>query len=113
MIYSLIIAAAVLSQTALPEKGHLQPASAMYTVGAGGGSVTIQVTRTVGSNGTVGCSYATVNGTAIAGTDYTAVSGTLSWAGGDTSSRSISIRLTTAVPRAVRPASGISCTRRW
>ena len=30
-------------------------------------------------------------GTAIAGTDYTAVSGTLSWAGGDTSSRSISI----------------------
>jgi hypothetical protein len=91
MSYSLIIAAAVLSQTALPEKGHLQPASATYTVGAGGGSVTIQVTRTVGSNGTVGCSYATVNGTAIAGTDYTAVSGTLSWSGGDTSSRSVSI----------------------
>jgi hypothetical protein len=87
-------AGAAFAQTALPEKGQLQPASATYSVAAGGGSVTIQVTRTLGTSGAVGCSYSTVNGSAVAGTDYTTVSGSLSWANGDGAAKSVSIPVT-------------------
>lgn len=38
-------------------------------------------------------SYATSNGTATAGSDYTAMSGTLSWADGDTSNKTFYIPL--------------------
>lgn len=93
---SIFLLAAALAQTTLPEHGHLQPASATYSVSAGGGSLTIQVTRTLGTSGTVGCSYATLDGTAVAGSDYTTVSGSLSWASGDASSRSISIPILAA-----------------
>src|SRR5262249_18833271 len=45
----------------------------------------ITVTRTGGSNVPVSVNYATSNGTATAGADYTAVSGTLTFGIGDTS----------------------------
>lgn len=81
------------AQTTSPERGSLQPASATYSVSAAGGTLTIQVTRTVGSAGAVGCSYTTVNGTAVAGTDYVAASGTLSWASGDSASKPVTITI--------------------
>ena len=56
-----------------------------------GGSVTITVTRTGGSSGAVGVSYATSNGTAVAGSDYTSTSGTLSWADGDAADKTFSV----------------------
>jgi hypothetical protein len=71
--------------------GTLQFSAATYSVNENGGSATITVTRTGGSNGAVGVSYATSNGTATAGSDYTATSGTLSWANGDTASKTFSI----------------------
>jgi hypothetical protein len=43
--------------------------------------------------------YATSDNTALAGTDYTATSGTLSWADGDSSSRTISIPITSVAAR--------------
>lgn len=43
----------------------------------------ISVNRSGGSTGTVSVNYATSDGTAIAGTDYNATSGTLTWADGD------------------------------
>ena len=52
---------------------------------------TIAVNRSGGSTGTVSVDYATSNGTAIAGTDYNATSGTLTWADGDMAPKTISI----------------------
>src|SRR5262249_44467695 len=49
------------------------------------GTATITVTRTGGSNVPVSVNYATSNGTALAGSDYTATSGTLNFAAGETS----------------------------
>ena len=49
------------------------------------------MTRTGGSSGAVGVSYATSNGTATAGSDYTSTSGTLSWANGDTANKTFSV----------------------
>ena len=56
-----------------------------------GGSILITVTRTGGSSGAVGVSYATSNVSATAGSDYTSTSGTLSWANGNTASKTFSI----------------------
>jgi hypothetical protein len=55
------------------------------TVSEGAGNVTLQVTRSGGTGGTVTVDYATSNGTAIAGTQYTATSGTLTFNDGETS----------------------------
>jgi photosystem II stability/assembly factor-like uncharacterized protein len=49
------------------------------------GSLTITVLRMGGASGNLTVDYATANGTAIAGQDYTATSGTLSFNGGETS----------------------------
>jgi hypothetical protein len=65
---------------------------AAYTVVATSGSATFQVARTQGSSGPVSISYATtVAGTAAPGVDYTAVSGTLSWADGDTTNKTFTV----------------------
>lgn len=63
----------------------LQFSSAAYGVGEGDGSATITVTRSGSTAGAVGVEYATSNGSATAGLDYSAVAGTLSFADGETS----------------------------
>ncbi len=68
-----------------PQPGTLQFSTASYAVNENGGTATITVTRTNGSDGTVSVHYATGNGTAAAGSDYTATSGTLTFAAGETS----------------------------
>ena len=52
-----------------------------------GGQAVITVERSRGENGTVSVRYSTSNGTATAGQDYTATSGTLAWGPGDGSTR--------------------------
>lgn len=54
----------------------------------------INVTRSGGATGAVGVNYATVNGSATAGQDYSARSGTLSWDDRSSVSRAISIPIT-------------------
>jgi hypothetical protein len=54
-------------------------------------TASIPVSRTLGTVGTVGVSYATTNGSAVAGTDYTATTGTLSWAAGDSANKTITV----------------------
>jgi subtilisin-like proprotein convertase family protein len=49
----------------------------------GAGSIAVSVTRTGGKEGSATVNYATSNGTATAGTDYTATSGTLTFAVGE------------------------------
>src|SRR5262249_43325596 len=63
----------------------LQFDTATYSVNENQGTATVTVTRTNGSTGTVSVNYATSNGTATAGSDYTATSGTLTFADGETS----------------------------
>jgi len=60
---------------------------------AEGGSAVIRVERSNGEDGAVTVHYATSDGTATAGQDYTAASGTLSWASGDESDRTFTIPL--------------------
>ncbi|MBV8881948.1 MAG: hypothetical protein JO332_18470, partial [Planctomycetaceae bacterium] len=81
------------AQTAAPQRGMLQPGAATYSVAATGGTVTVSITRVAGSAGIVGCTYTTVNGTAVAGVDYTAASGTLSWTNGDAAAKSVVITI--------------------
>jgi hypothetical protein len=57
-------------------------------------SKTITVQRTGGIVGAVAVSYATTNGTAAAGSDYTTTSGTLSWADGDFADKTFTIPVT-------------------
>lgn len=64
--------------------GAFRFTSADYSVSESGSFVTITVQRTGGLSSGASVSYSTADGTAIAGQDYTAVSGTLVFAGGQT-----------------------------
>ena len=73
----------------------------MFTLGTGtfsanenGGSVLIPVARTGGSTGAVSVILSTGDSTAVAGLDYTTVTQTLNWAGGDSSPKDITIPIT-------------------
>ncbi len=58
------------------------------------GPARVTVRRNAGFAGAVSMDYATSNGAAAAGADYTATSGTLSWPAGDLGDRTISVPLT-------------------
>ena len=77
--------------TPLSGAGTLLFSGSSYSANEDGGSETIFVTRAGGNSGTVSVDYATSNGTAHAGTNYTAASGTLTWADGDDSTKSFTI----------------------
>lgn len=63
-----------------------QPSLSIAAASANEGStLTFTVTRSGATNSAVGVSYTTANGTAIAGTNYTATTGTLAFASGVTS----------------------------
>lgn len=56
-----------------------------------GNSVNLTVQRLNGSTGPVKIDYSTQDGSGVAGVDYVAARGTLSWSNGDTTSRTITI----------------------
>jgi hypothetical protein len=90
------VAAAVLTivdDDAPTAAGTLQFSAATYSVGEAGVQATITVTRAGGSDGAVQVDYATSNGSALAGTDYTAASGTLSWGDGVTTSQTFQVAI--------------------
>lgn len=64
---------------------------APYAVMENAGSITVRLQRTPVSGRTVRVSYSTVNDDAVAGLDYTAVSGDLVWNSGVTNAQSIVI----------------------
>ena len=72
--------------------GSLQFNAAAFSIKENQGQVIINVTRTGGSFGTDTVQYATVpGGTAAAGTDYTSVTGTLTWGDGEFGAKSFTI----------------------
>jgi uncharacterized protein with beta-barrel porin domain/ribosomal protein L35AE/L33A len=71
--------------------GTLQFSTANYSVAEDGGTVSIVVTRALGTSGPISVQYATSDNTAVAGEDYTAVSGTLTWADGDSASKTVNV----------------------
>jgi hypothetical protein len=73
--------------------GFMQHAQPLATAPKSAGTATLLVTRTGGSTGPVTVNFTTVNGTALAGQDFTATSGTLTWADGDTAPKPVTIPL--------------------
>jgi len=70
----------------------LQFSATNYNVNEGDGTTTITVTRA--NNGAISANYATSNGTATAGSDYTQTTGTLSWGDGDLADKTFTIAIT-------------------
>lgn len=71
---------------------------------SGDGSIYLRVRRSGDATGAITVQYTTVDGTAIAGTDYVAASGTISWADKDTSAATIGVAVlprTTLMPALV------------
>jgi surface-anchored protein len=73
--------------------GQLEFDASSYAVNENTGDATITVHRINGSDGQLTVNYATSNGTAISGSDYTASSGTLTFADQETS-KTITIPIT-------------------
>jgi hypothetical protein len=74
--------------------GSVQFAATTASSPANAGSVLLTVRRSGGNDGPVRVDFSTTDGSAIAGTDFTApAGGQLSWADGDTADRTITISL--------------------
>lgn len=73
--------------------GALQWVQSSYAVSESVGTVTLSVSRTGSSNGTVTAQFGVTGGTAMAGSDYAVASGTLSWSAGDTENKTVSIQV--------------------
>lgn len=75
------------------ERGTVSLESAQYTVNENTPSLQLTISRTGGSTGEVSVDYATHDGTAEAGADYTPISGTIVFADGDTADKTITVPL--------------------
>lgn len=73
------------------ELGQLHFNTIAYSVDENSGSVTVSVARTRGNAGEVTVNYSTSDGTATAGSDYTTMSGTLTFVDGDAATKSITV----------------------
>ncbi len=79
---------------AAQQPGTLAISPATTSVNEGDGTVTLTVSRTGGSDGIVSVNVATANGTATAGSDYTALSSTtLTFADGDTTPKIVTVSI--------------------
>jgi uncharacterized delta-60 repeat protein len=73
--------------------GTLALSTNAYTVAENAGSLVVTLTRTGGTLGLVSVNYVTANGSALAGSDYTTTSGTLSWPDGDAAAKTFSVTI--------------------
>jgi hypothetical protein len=80
------------------DAGTLALSATTYSIAQSAGSVTVTVNRVGGSFGAASIMYATSNGTATAGSQYTATSGTLNWAAGDGAAKTFTIPVSNAAP---------------
>ena len=75
------------------DEGFLLPDTGV-SVNENVGTLLFAIARSGASNRAASVDYATANGTAVAGSDYSAVSGTLTWAAGDSDFKTIEIPIT-------------------
>ncbi len=73
--------------------GELQYKHGTFHASESAGVAVVMVERTAGVDGEVSVSYATADGTAVAGQDYVATSGVLTWADGDHGHKTFTIDL--------------------
>ncbi|HEX2567988.1 MAG TPA: Calx-beta domain-containing protein [Polyangia bacterium] len=73
--------------------GTVQHTAASVSVLKTAGAVSLSVSRTGGTTGPVAVDFVTADGTAQAGVDYMAVSGTLNWVDGDVAPKAITVPL--------------------
>ena len=73
------------------EAGTLQFSAGGYSVGESNPTPAVRVTRTGGSTGPVTATVATSDGSAVAGTDYTPVNGSVLFADGDATPRAVEV----------------------
>ena len=71
--------------------GQLDFKSLHYDVNETNGVATVTVERTGGAGGPASVDYATSDGSATAGSDYVATSGTLNWAAGDSADKTFTV----------------------
>ncbi len=74
--------------------GQIDFKSLHYDVDEADGQATVTVQRLGGVGGPVSIDYSTSDGTATAGSDYTAANGTLNWAAGDSADKTFTIPVT-------------------
>ena len=72
-------------------QGYLNFVTNVYAANSSAGSVTITVSRTVGSKGSLTVQCATADGSAVSNVDYYCVSTNLQWNNGDVSPRTVTI----------------------
>ncbi len=75
------------------QPGELRFSMAAYTVAEAGAMATISVQRINGSDGVVGVSFASADGSASDPADYAANAGMLSWADGDSADKTFNIAI--------------------
>lgn len=78
---------------AVPNPGTIGFALSSVTVSEGTSAVSVTVTRQGGSSGAQTFSYATEDGTARAGVNFTGTAGSLTWADGNASAATVSVPL--------------------
>jgi len=77
--------------------GNVVLSDSAYSVPQSSELLTVTVNRVAGTRDST-VAYATTDGSAIAGTDYTARTGTLTWAHGDGAAKTISLPISNATP---------------
>ncbi|MGQ0619121.1 MAG: Calx-beta domain-containing protein, partial [Panacagrimonas sp.] len=76
------------------DRSAIQLGASSFTVNEAGPAATITLTRTGQGDGAASVRIATSNGTATAGSDYTAVSQTVSWANRELGSKTVNVPVT-------------------
>ncbi len=89
-----MVGSVMVNEKTVTEPGTLGFSQSSLQVGEDDGPVTVTVNRTGGTDGTVSVAYSTSNGSAMAGSDYTANSGTLAWGNGDGAVKSFTVAIT-------------------
>jgi hypothetical protein len=73
------------------EQPVIQFISTSFTILESGPTVILSVSRTGGNSGPATVSYGTENGTAVSGADFVATNGVLSWADGETGTKTLNV----------------------
>ena len=92
-----VLVAIIDNDTGATDVAELEFASEAVNVDEDEGSVELEVVRNGSAIGAVSVDWATVADSALASEDFVAASGTLNWSDGDTTSRTITVDLTTDV----------------